>query len=215
MLSGMNSWRFYFNFVGGIPISIQKKAAEPFGWYEGHPATYEEKKNGYPWQRNKIIDDCRKSSNDGIWVYEFICFVPRQKYLKPVRKLLATKDAWVYEASTGWTTKGKRFTDIIQHSLGRWSSGGPEHADAVRAGRKGGNAAAKTKKKLAKARARERMPADMAREEYWRDPIYRNANEALAAINADPRYERPWSRGAAYRVLKKRKMRTGPRGPRE
>ncbi|MDE2098012.1 MAG: hypothetical protein KGL39_12235 [Patescibacteria group bacterium] len=199
-------YRFYFNVVAGISLAIQQSAARPYGWYEGHPYTYIEKKGTYPKERDKAIGDCR--DGQGVWCYSFVCLVPKQKFLPAVRKLLKEHVTFAFEGKTHWSTKGKQEADIIEHSMGYWKVGKLNHRQAVEFGSKGGKVSVRTR------RASENyMPVVPARA-IWRDPKFPTWREALAEINADGRYNPIGSLSTANRYLKKRKLPPGPRGPR-
>lgn len=200
-------WRFYFHVVAGISLSVQHDSARKFGWHEGHAATYEEKKGRYPYERNKAISDCR--SDEAVWCYSFVCLVPKQKYLPAVRKMLKTNETFIFEGRTKWSTKGKQEGDIIEHSMGYWKVGKLNHRQAVEFGSKGGKISVKVRRA-----AENRMPETPAKA-MWRDPKYSTWREALEAINADENYEPYGSLSTANRLLGKRKLKPGPRGPRQ
>lgn len=199
------NFRFYFNPVSGIPLSVQKEAARKDGWHEGLVATYEEKRDSFPYQRNKLFASFRKRAEDGVWVYAFVVLVPRKRELSAIRKTLAKANAWVHEGKTGWTTKGKTYGSILEHSIDYWSRGRLTHNQAVEFGSKGGKLSVKVRRE-----AINRMPKIDALK-IWRSPDYGHAQEALDAINADDRYEPYESRSTAYRELGKRTLPSGPR----
>lgn len=201
-------FRFYFNAVGGISISTQKEAARKDGWNEGLAQTYEDTRKSFPRERGKAIADCRKGGDDAIWVYAFVVLVPRKRDLPKVRKALASQGAYVHEGRTGWTTKGKRYGDILEHSIGYWSKGRLTHEQAVEFGSKGGKVSVKKRRAGAG-----RMPK-MEALKIWRSADYSTWREALDAINADERYNPYGSKSTADRELGKRNLPTGPRGPR-
>lgn len=205
----MNFTAFYFHSVAGIPESVQKDAARKDGWHEGFAATFEDSKRSYPRDRSACLGTMRKGRGDGIWVYAFVCIAPRKRDLPKVRKALAAKGAYIHEGKTGWTTKGKRYGDILEHSMGYWSRGRLTHDQAVEFGSKGGEISVKVRRAGAG-----RMPF-MDAIKIWRSPDYPTWREALDAINADERYNPYGSKSTADRLLKKRNLPTGPRGPRK
>lgn len=200
----MNWAAFYFNTVGGIPLSVQKEAARADGWDERFAATYEETRNSYPRERNKCIGDLRKGKGDGVWVYAFVCIAPRKRDLPRVRKALDKVGAHIYEGKTGWTTKGKRYGDILEHSIKYWSRGRLTHDQAVVFGREGGIAVKKPRTPA------NRMPVIDALK-IWRNAHWETWREALDEINADERYEPYDSKSTADRLLGRRNLPTGPR----
>lgn len=199
-------YRFYFNVVGGIPLTIQQEAARPDGWSEDYVYTYVEKKNGYPKERNKVISDCR--GDEGVWCYSFVCLVPRQNSLAAVRALLKKHGTFAYEGRTGWSTKGKREADIIEHSTGYWAARKLTHEQAVEFGSKGGKISVK------KRRAASGYMPKMQALKIWRSANYSTWREALEAINADENYNPIRSLSTANRYLGERGLPSGPRGPR-
>lgn len=195
---------FYFNAVGGIPLSVQQEAAIKDGWREGFPKTYIETRKSYPRQRNACFGDLRKNADDGIWVYAFVCIAPQKRDLKKIRPALAKFGAYIYEGKTGWTTKGKRYGQILEHSIRYWSRGRLTHEQAVEFGSKGGEISVKARKA-----STNRMPLRDALR-IWRDPKYEHEDDALEAINADDRYQPYASRSTAYRLLGDRGLPSGP-----
>lgn len=200
-------YRFYFHVVGGIPLAVQQDEARKVGWHEGYVHTYVEKKDGYPRECNKVIDDCRE--DEGVWCYSFVCLVPRQKHLPKVRAMLKGKEIFAYEGRTGWSTKGKREADIIEHSVGYWSKGKLTHKQAVEFGSKGGKISVKVRRA-----AEGRMPKATALK-FWCSAEYPTWREALDAINANEDYKPYGSLSTANRKLGARGLPPGPRGPRQ
>lgn len=194
---------YYFAPIPGIPMADQEQAATKDGWKPDHAATYKESRNSYPKEARKAIDACRKSARDHIWVYELAVIVPRQPYLKLIRKLLAGRSAHLVEGKTQRRSdRAVEYSAMLEVAAKKWTRKFLASVVARKLGAKGGKAKGKSFRER-------RLPASAAML-IWHSKAF-TEEEALHKINDVEGYDVPWSRSAAFRHLGKRGSKMGPR----
>lgn len=112
--------------------------------------------------------------------------------------------AAVHDVITGWDTNGHKAASLLSDAVASIANKerGPDHKTATESGAKGGIASKRS-------RHRSKMPMTEA-VQWWHDKRL-TVDEALAQINGQAIYPRPWSFSTLYRRLGARGTVPGPR----
>lgn len=152
------------------------------------------------------LDVCIKSLRKGdvLEVAGLRALGPNRKVIANVVEQVHERGAAVMDSATRRRTDNGSGVRLMEEATGALANEarGMNGSDAARHGRAGALASAKS-------RAQGRMPMRMV-ETYWFDKTLQN-NEAMARINGDPNYPKPYSLGTVYRHLGPREVPAGRR----
>lgn len=186
--------RVYIHGIPGLGETRQiAMAAEAGVANKANAPLYIEKRGKFPEARDEAIKSLRKG--DTLGVARLAILATNRKDLRLVLAGLAKAGMSIRELATGRTlAMPSDWPDAVLDAVHYWSMRNRSFGEdtAAEAGRKGGKASAKARRKA-------RMPRTQAAA-IWLDKRL-TAQQALDAINADETFTVKYSTTTAYRVL--------------
>lgn len=194
--------RFYLRAIPGLSIDKQRAAGLRAGMPTGRYASVYEEGRSFPAKRNEFIADLRQG--DEIMVAVFPVLAADRKDMRAMLAAAKKVGGDVIEFTTGRAANAKGGAEAALDAADYWSARNKIFGKETpaEAGARGG-AVASAKRKAAK------MPIEAAAP-IWRDRKF-TTDQAVDAINSDPRYERKWSASQLYRELGPREAKAGRR----
>lgn len=177
---------FYFNPLPGLPVAKQIEMAREYGFTDRSSAWTDTAKS-FPKERARLLRALRPGQRDDVWVAVLPCLGAGRADLRHVANELEKCEAGIIEGHSGWK-------EAAPHGGRMWANAWEVYSQSRKLldDPRGSG-------KAARQGARNRRMPNVEARAIWLDPALPTNEEAIAKMNADPRYRREWTWRTAYK----------------
>ena len=178
---------YFFREVPTLAVSTQIEMAKAAGYIDDKSPSWTDSPKRFPEQRDRMLKALRAGGADEVWIASLPVLADGRSDMRHVVAELERLGAAIVEGSTGWTLRPPYEQGLaFAHAWDVYSQR-RKVMDHPREGGRGVRSGAKDR----------RMPNAEAHP-IWFDPVLPTNEEAIAKMNADPRYKREWTWRTAY-----------------